>query len=197
MKDELTYNAELFLKGFLGGVVVSIGAVMYLFLKLTLILPIGYLIAFYLGGEIYLESIYNHRINGRILNNLLSNTMGAILSGALCRYAFPELISKATEICLEKNSYGVRIIPFAVFTGLAFATVLECFKRRKNIFAILTATAMFYVGGEDFVLNVLFYSIAGVRANGNIILLLFVSGLILSVASKPNGKVITENEKNC
>lgn len=190
MKSEFSDGVKIFIDGFFAGVIVSVSAMVYLYLNLGLIPALGYLIVLYYGEALYIENIYNRRGPKRVMNNALANATGAIVSGLLCRYSFPGMVNRATEICLEKSSHGVKIIPVAMFTGLMFTIVIECLKRGKNIYAIILMMGTFLVGGEDYILNVFYYSMAGIRPRGNIILLLLVSSYTALATTGKSRKAI-------
>lgn len=190
MRNGFITEAKGFINGFAGGVVVSTGGIWYLVFNNRLFLAAGIAMAFYLETELYIASAYNHCRAGRIIKHILSNTAGAYLSGVLFRYKFPEMISTAMGLCLRTSSYGLKIIPFAIFMGIMFTVALDLIRHDRWIYSFLVMVISFIVGGEDFILNVFYHSVARTMPNGNIILLLVFTWFAIYCASNPSRKVI-------
>lgn len=175
MKVNYDKLLALFLYSILAGICIGIGGLVYLSVdnKIvgSLLFAIGLLLilinkfTLYTGVVSYVE----FRITSffTVVVVLIGNIIGAFTMGLIFHFAKPELLGKATELCMNKMEEEWSIIPLSIFCNILIFFAVDTWKKIKLDYAIrivsvfLCVSVFILCGFEHSIANMFYFTYGG------------------------------------
>lgn len=161
-------TVKLIISSALAGIAIAIGGVAYLVSGQAWTFPIGlFMVCLFelhlFTGKVSTASSVSE-IPGLIIM-VVSNMLSAMMMGEVMRYAKPQIVDAAVEICTRKMGEGFALIPLAILCNVMIYTAVYSYNNKRSavrMFGLFFATFIFVLCGfEHCVANAFYFSLAG------------------------------------
>lgn len=211
-KKYLMYSVSTLIKGFLAGVILSIGGVAYLnvgskYLGAALF-SIGFFVIFSYGFSLFTDKIgycavQNRYQNFQLIPTWLGNLIGALVTGYILHFTRmgDKLQSRAASLCADILSDGIfSILILSVFCGVLMFIAADNYKNATNnvqkyLGFILPVMVFVLCGFEHCIVNMFYLSVANrwsLKAVGYLFVMTAgntLGALLIPICHKAIGKI--------
>ena len=162
------------INGFLAGLMVSIGGVVFLSAPDktvgAILFAIALLVIVYKGyslftGKIgYMVESHTKDDLSVLLLGLLGNALGTTLIGIMMRYILPNIAITAETICNAKLSQSfIQTLVRAIFCGILMYLAVSVYKENKTVTGLFFAIPVFILSGyEHSIANMFYFGASGI-----------------------------------
>ena len=152
----------------LAGIAISIGGIAFLVSGQAWTFPIGLFMVCLFELDLFTGKVSTVERLSRVpdlIIMVISNMFAAMLMGEVMRYAKPQIVDAAVEICTRKVGEGFALVPLAILCNVMIYTAVYSYNNRRSavrMFGLFFATFIFVLCGfEHCVANMYYFSMAG------------------------------------
>ena len=164
---------KLIVSSALAGIAISIGGIAFLVSGQAWTFPIGLFMVCLFELDLFTGKVSTVERLSRVpdlIIMVISNMFAAMLMGEVMRYAKPQIVDAAVEICTRKVGEGFALVPLAILCNVMIYTAVYSYNNRRSavrMFGLFFATFIFVLCGfEHCVANAFYFSLAGM-VNGS------------------------------
>ncbi len=137
-----------------------IGAILFTIALLTICFMDFYL---YTGKIGFTVESFSAKTAAQLGVGLISNFVGATLTGLIMRYARPAIVEKAAASCETKLQNGVlRAFVLGCFCGVLMYVAVKTFRQNKTVLGVIFCIPVFILAGfEHSIADMFYFALAG------------------------------------